>query len=106
MADEFGNKPPLLITGRARKDTTGENWDLFYLRDKEKREVDFVITINRRVHQLIEVKKSNDAISTSLSYYTEKLKPKASIQLVLYLDLAREKSGIKTLPLGKWLEGL
>jgi hypothetical protein len=89
-----------------KKDATGENWDLFYLRDKEKREVDFVITVNRRVHQLIEVKKSDDAISNSLRYYTDKLKPKESMQLVLNLDRPREKSGIKTLPLGKWLENL
>ena len=89
-----------------RKDTTGENWDLFYLRDKEKREVDFVVTLNRRIHWLIEVKKSDDAVSNSLRYYTDRLKPKESIQLVLQLDRAREQNGIKTLPLGKWLEGL
>ncbi|MYH60948.1 MAG: DUF4143 domain-containing protein [Caldilineaceae bacterium SB0675_bin_29] len=89
-----------------RKDTTGENWDLFYLRDKEKREVDFVVTLNRRVYSLIEVKKSDGAISNSLRYYTDRLKPKESIQLVLQLDRAREKDGIKTLPLGKWLESL
>lgn len=49
---------------------------------------------------------SDDAVSNSLRYYTDRLKPKESIQLVLHLDRAREKSGIKTLPLGKWLEAL
>jgi len=33
-----------------KKDTVGENWEVFYLRDKEHREVDFVVTLNRRVH--------------------------------------------------------
>ena len=89
-----------------RKDTTGENRELFYLRDKEKRKVDFVVTLNRRIHWLIEVKKSDDAISNSLRYYTDRLKPKEAIQLVLQLDRALEKYGIKTLPLGTWLEGL
>jgi hypothetical protein len=36
----------------------------------------------------------------------EKLRPHESLQLVLNLDRAQEKSGIKILPLGKWLEEL
>ena len=96
----------LLKFTQFRKDSAGENWDLLYLRDKEGREVDFVVTRNRRVHWLIEVKSSDDAIGTSLNYYTRKLKPTASIQLVLNLRRSREKSGIKVLPLGKWLEML
>jgi len=55
---------------------------------------------------LIEVKKSNADISTSLQYYTDKQQPQESIQLVYHLDRAREKAGIKILPLGKWLENL
>ena len=89
-----------------RKDSTGENWGLFYLRDKEKREVDFVVTRNRRVHTLIEVKKSDTTISNSLRYYSDKLQPEHSIQLVLQLERAEEKNGINTLPLGKWLDRL
>ena len=89
-----------------RKDTVGENWDVYYLRDKEQREVDFVITLNRRVHWLIEVKSSDTTVSTSLKYYTEKLRPQQSLQLVLQLDRAQEKSGIKIVPLGKWLDSL
>ena len=89
-----------------RKDAVGESWEVFYLRDKESREVDFVVTFNRRVHWLIEVKASDDNPGTSLRYYTEKLRPHESLQLVLNLDRAQEKSGIKILPLGKWLEDL
>jgi predicted AAA+ superfamily ATPase len=96
----------LLKFTQFRKDSAGENWDVFYLRDKEGREVDFVITRNRRVHWLIEVKSSDDTIGTSLNYYTRKLEPTASIQLVLNLRRCLEKSGIKILPLGKWLEML
>src|SRR5690606_31487737 len=56
-----------------KKDTAGESWNLYYLRDKEGREVDFVVTLNRRVHWLIEVKATDDSIGTSLQYYTQKL---------------------------------
>jgi predicted AAA+ superfamily ATPase len=89
-----------------KKDTAGENWELFYLRDKEQREVDFVVTLNRRVHWLIEVKSSDDAVSSNLKYYSEKLRPVQALQLVLRLDRPLEKAGIKILPLGKWLEAL
>lgn len=89
-----------------RKDAAGESWELFYLRDKEGREVDFVVTLNRRVHWLIEVKASDGAVSPSLSYYTRKLAPRESLQLVLNLERPQERAGIKILSLGKWLDAL
>jgi len=89
-----------------RKDAFGESWELFYLRDKEQREIDFVVTLNRRVHWLIEVKRTDSALSPSLKYYTERLQPKASVQLVLQLERAQEKTGIKILPLAEWLDAL
>lgn len=89
-----------------RRDAFGENWDVFYLRDKEKREVDFVVTLSRRVQWLIEVKTADDEISGSLKYYTERLQPKQSLQLVLNLHRPQEKSGIQILPLDAWLESL
>lgn len=96
----------LLKYAHFKEDSSGERWDVFYLRDKEGREVDFVVTLNRRVHWLIEVKTSDDAIGGGLKYYTEKLQPRQALQLVLQLDRAQEKFGIKILPLGRWLESL
>jgi len=96
----------LLKYTQFRKDALGENWGLYYLRDKEGREVDFVVTRNRRVHWLIEVKSSDADLSGALKYYTDKLKPAESIQLVRNLDRPLEKSGCKILPLGRWLEDL
>lgn len=96
----------LLKWAHFRKDTAGENWGLYYLRDKENREVDFVVTLNQRVHWLIEVKRSDDDIGSGLRYYSAKLEPKEALQLVLHLDRPLEKSGIKVRPLGPWLETL
>jgi predicted AAA+ superfamily ATPase len=96
----------LLKFAQFKRDASGENWELFYLRDKESREVDFVVTVNRRVHWLIEVKASDDNPGSSLKYYTQKLRPTESLQLVRNLDRPQEKSGIKILPLGSWLEEL
>ncbi|MGA9911971.1 MAG: hypothetical protein WBR17_05460 [Paraburkholderia sp.] len=58
------------------------------------------------MHWFIEVKATDNNPSTSLRYYTGKLRPYESLQLVLNLDRAQEKAGIKILPLGKWLEEL
>jgi len=96
----------LLKYAQFHRDTAGENWEIFYLRDKEDREVDFVVTLNRRVHWLIEVKASDANPGTGLRYYAQKLRPRESLQLVLNLDRAQEKSGIRILPLGRWLEAL
>src|SRR5882762_7334573 len=72
----------LLKYAQFRKDAVGESWGIFYLRDKESREVDFVVTFNRRVHWLIEVKASDDSLGINLTYYTEKLRPREALQLV------------------------
>ena len=55
---------------------------------------------------LIEIKASDDNVSTSLKYYTQKLNPTESLQLVLNLARPQEKSGIKLEPLSQWLERL
>ncbi len=89
-----------------RRDTAGENRELYYLRDKEQREVDFLMTLNRKVDTLIEVKSADATISTSLRYYSERLRPRESLQLVLRLSRAQEKSGVRVLPLGAWLDAL
>jgi hypothetical protein len=39
----------LLKYAQFRKDAVGERWEFFYLRDKERRELDFVVTFSRCV---------------------------------------------------------
>jgi len=58
------------------------DFDLHYVRDKEKREVDFLITRGRRPHFLIETKLADPAPSPALRYFHERLRPRASVQLV------------------------
>lgn len=62
-----------------------EDDELRYLRDKEKREVDFVILKDGHVEELIEAKFSDEKISTSLAYYTSRLKPTKSTQIVMHI---------------------
>ena len=67
------------------EDSKGSRFELRYIRDKESREVDFVILKNSKVFALVEVKWSDDTVSRSLKYYSEKLKPKHSLQIVAHL---------------------
>ena len=80
-------------------DSKGEKRDLFYLRDKEKREVDFLTVKNQKIEYLIEVKSSDDHFSPSLNFYHQKLLPEMSIQLVYKLkhkqSLAKDKIIVK-----------
>jgi uncharacterized protein len=58
------------------------DYGLYYLRDKDKREVDFLVTKNRKPWFLVEAKASGDrAISRWLYHYQEKLKVPHAFQI-------------------------
>lgn len=67
------------------EDRDGYRYELRYLRDKEGREIDFVIIKENRVEELIETKWSDDKISKSLLYYAERLKPGKATQITAHL---------------------
>lgn len=57
-------------------------YGLFYLRDKDKREVDFLVTKNNKPWFMVEVKSSGDkGISKWLYYYKEKLNVPYAFQI-------------------------
>ncbi len=77
------------------EDYEGYHCELRYIRDKEGREVDFAILKDGVLEELIEVKYSDDGISSSLRYFTERLKPKRATQIVATLDKPYDKDGIR-----------
>jgi uncharacterized protein len=64
---------------------------LWYVRDKERREVDFLITDRRRPYLLLETKLADDQPSSSLRYFRDRLNPRHAVQVVR--DGALRKSG-------------
>lgn len=72
----------LLKTIQFLEDRDGYKYELRYIRDKEEREVDFVILRDKKILELIEVKWSESAVQKSLEYYSEKLKPPMATQIV------------------------
>lgn len=62
---------------------TGEgNFGLFYLRDKQKREVDFLIMRDKKPWMMVECKRSEDKPSGTLRTFAKVLHPKIAVQVV------------------------
>lgn len=62
-------------------------YELHYLRDKDKREVDFVIVKEKKPWLLVEVKlKNNTSISPHLHYFQSQLKADYALQVVIEMD--------------------
>lgn len=63
------------------------DYDLFFLRDKEKREVDFLVTKNNHPWFLVEVKhKDSTSISQQLAYFQQQTKALHAFQVVIEMD--------------------
>jgi len=75
----------LLKKNHFLEDRDGFRYELRYIRDKEGREVDFVILKEGMIEELIEVKFADDKISKHLKYYAEKLNPPKATQIVAKL---------------------
>jgi uncharacterized protein len=75
------------------------HFELCYIRDKLKREVDFVITKDKRPWILIEVKEANDSLSKSLVHFQTVTQAEYAFQVVLdkpYVDADCFKSKTPT----------
>lgn len=70
------------------------DFDLYYVRDKEKREVDFLVTEGRKPYLMVECKAGDASPSPHLSYFRERLKPKHVFQVIESFpqQLARDSS--------------
>ena len=77
-----------------REDLEGYRYELKYIRDKEKREVDFVILKEGVIEELIEVKYADSEIASSLKYYAERLSPPKATQIVARLKRSYSKGKI------------
>ena len=91
-----------------REDVKGEEWGLFYLRNKEKKEVDFLISKGRFPVCMVEVKVSEDQETSSLRSFSKMFSN--DIQKVqLVKNPKREKTfpdGVEVRDAGSWLSQL
>ncbi|MBI3535788.1 MAG: ATP-binding protein [Deltaproteobacteria bacterium] len=89
-----------------KRDTEGKKMELHYFRDRDQREVDFVVTYNRKPFWLIEVKTSDDAISPHLRYLVDRSECKQAFQLVYKLEKEYQSRNIAVMDLANWLDNL
>ena len=87
-------------------DTMGLNYELLYFRDKEQREVDFVLTEDNLPVQIIEVKTSDDVPTRSIIYLKEHFQGIDAVQFVHQLKQERFANGIRIMHLHEFLSSL
>ncbi|RKY38295.1 MAG: ATP-binding protein [Candidatus Omnitrophota bacterium] len=87
-------------------DVYGWRAELFYLRDVEKREVDFLVVIDRKVWFAVEVKLSSSDLSKNLKYFAQKLKIPFLYQVVKEEGIDFLRQNTRIISAGKFLMGL
>jgi uncharacterized protein len=76
-------------------DVYGIPAELYFLRDREQREVDFCVVADGKVEFIAEVKSKKSAISPHLKYFKEKLAVKNAYQLVFDSNVDEDYNGIR-----------
>lgn len=88
------------------EDTTGDAVDLCYLRDKEKREVDFLTVSGKKPRHLIEVKADDDSFSPALFHFA-RFFPGAAVRQLVGGSASRKTKGDALLqPAQEFLTGV
>ncbi len=100
LGDEGARFENLVATSLLKRlhfleDRDGFRYELRYIRDKEKREVDFAILKEGVLEELIETKFSDDSLSSHLAYYAKRLQPRKVTQIVANLQRPYDKNGIR-----------
>lgn len=83
---------------------------LHYLRDKEKREADFIVIKNDQPWFIVEAKSSDSIISQNLRYFHELIKPEFSFQVIRSASAIEgscfDKPGLWSVPASSFLSQL
>ncbi|HLC69485.1 MAG TPA: ATP-binding protein [Patescibacteria group bacterium] len=97
----------LLKTAHLLYDYFGFKAEVYYLRDTEGREVDFLLTVDRKPWFSVEVKQNDTSPSSHLKYFGDRLRIPFQYQVVgggTGIDYL--KDGIRTMSVDKFLSGL
>jgi hypothetical protein len=87
-------------------DFEGYRADLNFLRDLTKREVDFLVTVDKKPWFAVEVKTSDEAPSPTLHLFKEKWNIPFCYQVVKSSGIDSLASGIRVVSADKFLAGL
>jgi predicted AAA+ superfamily ATPase len=84
----------------------GFKCNLNYLKNVDKKEVDFLVTVDNKPWFAVEVKLSDTTLSPNINYFREKLKIPFVYQVVINDGIDVMKEGIRLISAGKFLSGL
>lgn len=87
-------------------DVWGYKAELYFLRDIDGREVDFLVTVDHKPWFAVEVKLSDEAVSKNLLYFKERLSIPFLYQISLDTKDDTLLSGIRKMSVAKFLSGL
>ena len=95
----------LLKHVHAKIDYKAENYNLHYLRTKERKEVDFALACDEKLERIIEVKQANHHLDSSLCYFHQKYNLPATL-VVKELKRPRTEKSIDIVDGLKFLQSL
>ena len=87
-------------------DRDGLKAELSFLRDVDKKEVDFLVTVDRKPWLAVETKLSDENVSPDLHYFKEKLKIPFAYQLIRKPGVHRLVKGVHIISADRFLAGL
>ena len=90
-----------------REDVKGEEWKLCYLRNKDKKEVDFLLLKDNKPTCMIEVKSTYSHVSKNLAFFSNQFPSIQKVQLVHQLKKETTfPNNIEIRKIGPWLSKL
>lgn len=87
-------------------DVEGHKTQLCFLRDKEQREADFLVSVGGKPWFCVEAKNSSEDISASLAYFSKKLKIPFSYQVIKREGVDFIKDNIRVISASKFFTSL
>lgn len=87
-------------------DYEGQKARLYYLRTVDKKEVDFLMTVNEKPWFAVEVKLNEENIAPTLRYFKAKLNIPFAYQVIKKNNVDRFKEGIRVVSADKFMLGL
>jgi predicted AAA+ superfamily ATPase len=88
------------------QDAKGSDLDLYYVKTKDKKEIDFALADKNALTDFIEVKLSDSGVSPHLRYFKERYPKTKAVQLVHNARYDTEVNGVQILRAGEWLAKL
>ena len=88
------------------KDAEGYKTDLYFIRNTQKKEIDFLVTVKEKPWFCVEVKMGNENPSPNLYYYKDRLNIPFLYQVIKKPGIDKFVKGVRVISANKFLNGL